>query len=397
VTMKLENPPIVHQYLSDLKLNRENGIFYGVSLIDNASNVPVVEYESSPKAPFLRDEPAVEYESSPKAPFLRNEAGVKGKSSPKAPFWRDDFLTASDEFVIGLIEGYFSENCTITNDCVHLHTVLGNEISLLLSRFGIFTEITDNSLTVCGKWANKLANTFSIFNNICFNESNLNSCLDSDVQNDVVLDKIIEINKVDVALYPKVYDLTVPSTLNFGLANGLHVVDTADTGYLERKLIKILEDIRVEYDGTVRNANDKIIQFVYGDNGINTEHQIDQKIPLIIANNKTVREKYTYSESEINELTKKGITTKYTSSTNEMLYNKLIGMRDQLRRIQKSYATNNIVFQESFMLPVDLNQYIVNVMSSSKRSNKTIVDPYYVVVTIKKMYESDMTKIMCYL
>ena len=52
------------------------------------------------------------------------------------------------------------------------------------------------------------------------------------------------------------------------------------------ELIKIMEDIRVDYDGTVRNANDKLIQCVYGDNGINTEKQMEQKIELIILDNK---------------------------------------------------------------------------------------------------------------
>lgn len=37
---------------------------------------------------------------------------------------------------------------------------------------------------------------------------------------------------MDTIKYPKLYDITVPSTLNFCLANGLHVVDTSDTGYL---------------------------------------------------------------------------------------------------------------------------------------------------------------------
>jgi len=74
---------------------------------------------------------------------------------------------------------------------------------------------------------------------------------------------IIDIKKVDVTKYPKVYDLSVPETINFGLANGLHVVDTSDTGYLQRKLIKSMEDIMVCYDGTVRNAVNNIIQYTY--------------------------------------------------------------------------------------------------------------------------------------
>lgn len=43
---------------------------------------------------------------------------------------------------------------------------------------------------------------------------------------------------------------------------------TANSGYLQRCLIKHLEGVRVHYDGTVRNTDSNVIQFVYGDDGI---------------------------------------------------------------------------------------------------------------------------------
>ncbi|KAJ3068338.1 DNA-directed RNA polymerase II subunit rpb1, partial [Quaeritorhiza haematococci] len=45
-------------------------------------------------------------------------------------------------------------------------------------------------------------------------------------------------------------------------------VKTADTGYIQRRLIKALEDLSVKYDHTVRNANNQVIQFVYGEDGM---------------------------------------------------------------------------------------------------------------------------------
>ncbi|KAH0788034.1 DNA-directed RNA polymerase I subunit rpa1 [Histomonas meleagridis] len=45
-------------------------------------------------------------------------------------------------------------------------------------------------------------------------------------------------------------------------------VKTANTGYLQRCIIKHMEGIRVAYDGTVRNSDDNIIQFLYGEDGI---------------------------------------------------------------------------------------------------------------------------------
>ena len=45
-------------------------------------------------------------------------------------------------------------------------------------------------------------------------------------------------------------------------------VRTAQSGYLQRRLINALQDLRVEYDGTVRDDRGAVVQFVYGEDGI---------------------------------------------------------------------------------------------------------------------------------
>ena len=45
-------------------------------------------------------------------------------------------------------------------------------------------------------------------------------------------------------------------------------VKTSETGYIQRRLIKSLEDVKVNYDLTLRNHNDEIIQFLYGEDGL---------------------------------------------------------------------------------------------------------------------------------
>jgi len=57
-------------------------------------------------------------------------------------------------------------------------------------------------------------------------------------------------------------------------------VKTSTTGYIQRRLVKGLEDIKVEYDMTVRNHKRKIIQFAYGDDGFDTVKVENQKITL---------------------------------------------------------------------------------------------------------------------
>ncbi|KAH7421936.1 hypothetical protein KP509_13G082300 [Ceratopteris richardii] len=45
-------------------------------------------------------------------------------------------------------------------------------------------------------------------------------------------------------------------------------VKTAETGYMSRRLMKSLEDLYMHYDGTVRNSSGGIVQFLYGDDGM---------------------------------------------------------------------------------------------------------------------------------
>jgi len=43
---------------------------------------------------------------------------------------------------------------------------------------------------------------------------------------------------------------------------------TAQSGYIQRRMVKVGEDVAVKYDGTVRNNTESIIQFNYGGNGL---------------------------------------------------------------------------------------------------------------------------------
>jgi len=64
-----------------------------------------------------------------------------------------------------------------------------------------------------------------------------------------------------------------PDEFFFGAITGRSsLMDTAlrtpKSGYLYRRLANALQDLRQEYDGTIRDSNNNIIQFIYGDDGI---------------------------------------------------------------------------------------------------------------------------------
>ena len=57
-------------------------------------------------------------------------------------------------------------------------------------------------------------------------------------------------------------------------------VKTSTTGYIQRKIIKGMEDLVVAYDMTVRNNKNTIIQFSYGEDSIDTIRVENQEFPL---------------------------------------------------------------------------------------------------------------------
>jgi len=75
-------------------------------------------------------------------------------------------------------------------------------------------------------------------------------------------------------------------------------VKTSDTGYIQRKLIKSMEDLKALYDYSVRTSNGNVIQFVYGDDAMDAIKI--EKIPLdiIFLNRKEIVKKYSIKGGE---------------------------------------------------------------------------------------------------
>ena len=58
-------------------------------------------------------------------------------------------------------------------------------------------------------------------------------------------------------------------------------VKTSTTGYIQRRLIKGLEDLMVNYDMTIRTNKGKIVQFSYGEDSVDTVKVENQDLPIV--------------------------------------------------------------------------------------------------------------------
>ena len=308
-TVTLKTPIVIPN--DTFNLDSFNGLFIGIFLAIGQANVETGEIMFAPISSVLsgfinrwflsnkvtdieidEDNLCISGLSIDAAKVMMSMTG----KSLKTRHVPDESFTGPLCFAKSIIQGFAASNGQI-NGYVKKFGSLSKMIivgmNMLLSRFGILGLLKEAAdffiLEIQSDWLE----LFSVV--ILDNEPKncVSSTLTYAKQNDVVLDKIVSIEKIEIAdyikQYPeykgKVYDLTIPSTLNFGLANGLHVVDTADTGYVQKRLARKMEDSKVWADGTIRDAKGNIISFLYGDDGLESKKLVAVKgmsVPFFI-------------------------------------------------------------------------------------------------------------------
>jgi len=408
------------------ELNQENGIFIGLFLAEgnvNNSSVRITNTNDNIKN-FVKswfDKHSIKWDEEDRinkiggrtnsirgfsdifATFLTNLVGhgAENKYVPTEAF------IAPEEFVVGLLNGYFSGDGCITKNSIDSTSAskrLTEGISMLCSRIGVFckvytTQLKNNNLNtknikpsyrirISAQWAKQFAMKVTLIENTKNDKMRgkkwSSSHLNYKEINNVVLDDIVEINMIDVKNHPKVYDLTIPSTFNFGLANGLQVRDTAQTGYIQRQLIKGLEDLSIRYDGTNRNSRGIIIQTVYGENGINQSTQTELLLDILNMDNKTLKEKLCFSPEQIKKMAGNKslkLSEKELDEFNDKHTVKLMELRDEMRDIQRRALLNYKVMEEKYVSPVNL--YRITQFYSNKKEHLEL-DPQYVVDKIEE-------------
>ncbi|KAK2717573.1 hypothetical protein QYM36_006380 [Artemia franciscana] len=105
-------------------------------------------------------------------------------------------------------------------------------------------------------------------------------------------------------------------------------VKTAETGYIQRRLIKAMEACMVAYDGTVRNSVGQVIQLRYGEDGLAGELVEFQSLPTIKLSNRAFESKYRFDPSNERQL-RKTFTEDVTKS--------LLGDSEVITEIEKEW------------------------------------------------------------
>ena len=170
-------------------------------------------------------------------------------------------------------------------------------------------------------------------------------------------------------------------------------IKTQDTGYISRKLMKGLEDIMVKYDGTVRTSTNKIIQFVYGDNGADQIKQTIQSLSLITKGDNKIMEDYCFTTKEIKELQSK-FKIKNLDNKNKEYYNRILKYRDELRYIQKIYIQNYITIIDNYASPINFKRLIYDIINYKDINDKEEnINPEYIYDKIDHILSYNTTNL----
>ena len=175
--------------------------------------------------------------------------------------------------------------------------------------------------------------------------------------------------------------LTAPELFFHAMGGRIGLIDTAvktsQTGYIQRRLIKSLEDKKVENDMTVRNNMGKIVQFSYGDDGFDSTKVENQTIPLV---GMSIEDIYMHYDIHLEHGQKLDVYTKGAAS-------RMSRQAEELKLINRSYIDYMIYMRDllvenifkfrdenSVSVPVAFHFIIANISGQLQLGANSTVD-----------------------
>ena len=160
-------------------------------------------------------------------------------------------------------------------------------------------------------------------------------------------------------------------------------VKTAETGYIQRQMVKAMEDLVTQHDGTVRDARGCIVQFHYGEDGISCTKVETQGLNI-----------HGMSNEEIKKLVGlQGVNWAdiLTEDANRVENAELINSFADQTIADRDMLVNGVFRNgraKSLMGPMNLERMIMNlkVKFNIQANAKTDLLPEYVIETLKTLH-----------
>jgi DNA-directed RNA polymerase II subunit RPB1 len=165
-------------------------------------------------------------------------------------------------------------------------------------------------------------------------------------------------------------------------------VKTAETGYIQRRLIKAMESVMVKYDGTVRNSMNYLVQLCYGEDGLAGEMVEFQNIPIYKISNKKFEKGWrfdTSNERYLKRVLNEDIVKSLLTNAQDLAV-----LDDEWKQLNKDRKTAREIFplgDARIVLPCNLERLIVNAQKTFHVNVRAPSDlnPVKIVESIRKL------------
>ncbi len=167
-------------------------------------------------------------------------------------------------------------------------------------------------------------------------------------------------------------------------------VKTAETGYIQRRLVKALEDVMVNYDGTVRNSLGDVLQFIYGEDGMDGAYIERQRIETFHLNNRDFEHNYRVDVTDPAGGFLPGVLQIGIDDSSLELQARLDEEYAQLledRRILREFIFPRTPDSVPHYLPVNLQRIVQNAAQifHIDRRKPSDLDPFYIIDAVKEL------------
>ncbi len=169
-------------------------------------------------------------------------------------------------------------------------------------------------------------------------------------------------------------------------------VKTAETGYIQRRLVKALEDVMVKYDGTVRNSLGDIVQFIYGEDGLDAVHIEKQRVDSINMSDKAFEERYRLDVMDPSNPLPVDVLECASELTSDVEVQNLLDAEwEQLKTDRKMLREVNWRKKDDEMMQLPLN--VIRILDSAKRlfkleaSQRSDLHPRHVIESVRNLLD----------
>ena len=161
-------------------------------------------------------------------------------------------------------------------------------------------------------------------------------------------------------------------------------VKTADTGYIQRQLVKAMEDLTVQYDGTVRDSRMNVVQFRYGEDGVNATKIESVSLGIGKLSDAEIRRNYGMEGANVDAVLSEGVVRGEDSGALASFAEQVIADRTMLVEGMNRSRQDTALFAS-----VNIERVLTNVATTFRldksAAGRTDLTPLYVLTGIERL------------